>query len=197
MNDETQRIYAKKLRTPNSYESDDSPLFALDHQTYLSLRNRVSQLSGAEHSHSTTELAGLLADMLACIRDELSNLDILIANASIQEIRLSSRADNVETERQSVNGWFGFQGFEDETTINATIPSGSPNSTQKIPPPVAYIAIGGGAFIILFMASIFLCKRPKTSHRHHKHHTDATFHILFQDVKIQTQQKDDYMPFGL
>ena len=91
----------------------------------------------------------------------------------------------------------GFEGFEDETTFNATIPSGSPTSTQKIPVPYTYIAIGGGAFIILLMSSIFLCKRPKSSHRHHKHHTNATFHILFQDVKMQTRQQDDYMPLGL
>jgi hypothetical protein len=86
-------------------------------------------------------------------------------------------------------------GVQDETTINATIPSESPISTQKI--PVSYIAIGGGAFIVLSVASMYFCKRLKTSHRHHKHHTDATFHTLFQDVKIQTQQKDDYMPVGI
>ena len=89
-----------------SGEQVDSARFALDNDVYNRLRNRVQALSGAEHSHSTPELGVLFAETLFCIKDELCKLDISIANASLQQIRSSSYATNVEIEYNAVQSWF-------------------------------------------------------------------------------------------
>ncbi|KAJ1470463.1 hypothetical protein T484DRAFT_1753814 [Baffinella frigidus] len=79
---------------------------ALDYDTYVGLRDRINSLFGAEHSKTTAQLRGMFCDMAESVVQELQHLDVKLCNAEMDAIRLSSMAQNVETEQLAVRGWF-------------------------------------------------------------------------------------------
>jgi hypothetical protein len=84
----------------------DSPLYAMDQETYESLKNRLKNLKNADLSHSTTELGGLFCETLLCITEEMRNLDVSLTNADIYATRLCSVSHNIKVEQKSFNNWF-------------------------------------------------------------------------------------------
>ncbi|KAJ1469276.1 hypothetical protein T484DRAFT_1754569 [Baffinella frigidus] len=87
-------------------KNGESPGLALDRDTYVRLRNSINSLFGAEHSNTTAQLRGMFCDMAETITQELQHLDVKLCNAGTDAIRLSSMAENVETEQLAVRGWF-------------------------------------------------------------------------------------------
>ncbi|KAJ1466540.1 hypothetical protein T484DRAFT_1756553 [Baffinella frigidus] len=83
-----------------------SPHLALDRDAYIRLRNSINALFGAEHSNTTAQLWGMFCEMAESVVQELQHLDVNLCNAEMDAIRLSSMAENVETEQLAVQGWF-------------------------------------------------------------------------------------------
>ncbi|KAJ1465977.1 hypothetical protein T484DRAFT_1757013 [Baffinella frigidus] len=84
----------------------DGSRFALDRDVYIHLKSRIKSISGANATHTTSELGILFCNVLVSITTELRKLDVSLANAEIQATRSCSMSMYIETEKIAMAQWF-------------------------------------------------------------------------------------------